>query len=36
MQVDSFVKEHSKEYLAMKVIGLDDEVGNAEARNLGM
>ncbi|POI24413.1 hypothetical protein CIB84_011837, partial [Bambusicola thoracicus] len=36
MQVDSFVKEHSKEYLAMKVIGPDDEVENAEARNLGM
>uniref|UniRef100_A0A8C3JQ72 Procollagen-lysine,2-oxoglutarate 5-dioxygenase 1 n=1 Tax=Calidris pygmaea TaxID=425635 RepID=A0A8C3JQ72_9CHAR len=36
MQVDSFVKEHGKEYLAIKVIGPDDEVENAEARNLGM
>uniref|UniRef100_A0A672U1R7 Procollagen-lysine,2-oxoglutarate 5-dioxygenase 1 n=1 Tax=Strigops habroptila TaxID=2489341 RepID=A0A672U1R7_STRHB len=36
MQVDSFVKEHGKEYLAVKVIGPDDEVENAEARNLGM
>uniref|UniRef100_A0A8V5HGL2 Procollagen-lysine,2-oxoglutarate 5-dioxygenase 1 n=1 Tax=Melopsittacus undulatus TaxID=13146 RepID=A0A8V5HGL2_MELUD len=35
-QVDSFVKEHGKEYLAVKVIGPDDEMENAEARNLGM
>uniref|UniRef100_A0A8C4UWL6 Procollagen-lysine,2-oxoglutarate 5-dioxygenase 1 n=1 Tax=Falco tinnunculus TaxID=100819 RepID=A0A8C4UWL6_FALTI len=35
-QVDSFVKKHGKEYLAVKVIGPDDEVENAEARNLGM
>ncbi|NXT03746.1 PLOD1 dioxygenase, partial [Jacana jacana] len=36
MQVDSFVKDHGKEYLAIKVIGPDDEMENAEARNLGM
>lgn len=36
MQVDSFVKKHGKEYLAVKVIGPDDEMENAEARNLGM
>lgn len=36
MEVDTFVEEHGKEYLAVKVIGPDDEVENAEARNLGM
>ncbi|XP_068027492.1 procollagen-lysine,2-oxoglutarate 5-dioxygenase 1 [Anomalospiza imberbis] len=36
MEVDSFVEEHGKEYLTVKVIGPDDEVENAEARNLGM
>lgn len=36
MQVDSFVEEHGKEYLAVKVIGPDDGVENAVARNLGM
>nr|XP_054503682.1 procollagen-lysine,2-oxoglutarate 5-dioxygenase 1 [Agelaius phoeniceus] len=36
MEVDSFVEEHGTEYLAVKVIGPDDEVENAEARNLGM
>lgn len=36
MEVDSFVEEHAKEYLTVKVIGPDDEVENAEARNLGM
>lgn len=36
MEVDSFVEEHGKEYLTVKVIRPDDEVENAEARNLGM
>ncbi|NWU45524.1 PLOD1 dioxygenase, partial [Hylia prasina] len=36
MEVDSFVEEHGREYLNVKVIGPDDEVENAEARNLGM
>lgn len=36
MEVDSFIKEHGKDYLTTKVIGPDDEVESAEARNLGM
>lgn len=36
MEVDSFVEEHGREYLTVQVIGPDDEVENAEARNLGM
>uniref|UniRef100_A0A8C3E6A6 Procollagen-lysine,2-oxoglutarate 5-dioxygenase 1 n=1 Tax=Corvus moneduloides TaxID=1196302 RepID=A0A8C3E6A6_CORMO len=32
----SEVEEHGKEYLTVKVIGPEDEMENAEARNLGM
>ncbi|XP_006016301.1 procollagen-lysine,2-oxoglutarate 5-dioxygenase 1, partial [Alligator sinensis] len=35
-QVDTFVKEHGKEYRAIRVIGPDDQLENAEARHLGM
>uniref|UniRef100_A0A7M4F920 Procollagen-lysine,2-oxoglutarate 5-dioxygenase 1 n=1 Tax=Crocodylus porosus TaxID=8502 RepID=A0A7M4F920_CROPO len=36
LQVDTFVKEHGKEYHAIKVIGPDEQLENAEARHLGM
>ncbi|XP_074831725.1 procollagen-lysine,2-oxoglutarate 5-dioxygenase 1 isoform X2 [Carettochelys insculpta] len=35
-QVDTFVKEHSKEYHTVKVIGPENHVENAEARNMGV
>uniref|UniRef100_A0A7M4F7B3 Procollagen-lysine,2-oxoglutarate 5-dioxygenase 1 n=1 Tax=Crocodylus porosus TaxID=8502 RepID=A0A7M4F7B3_CROPO len=36
LQVDTFVKEHGKEYHAIKVIGPDEQLENAEARHLGI
>ncbi|XP_073172738.1 procollagen-lysine,2-oxoglutarate 5-dioxygenase 1 isoform X2 [Lepidochelys kempii] len=35
-RVDTFVKEHGKEYHAVKVIGPEDHVENADARNMGV
>uniref|UniRef100_A0A452I450 Procollagen-lysine,2-oxoglutarate 5-dioxygenase 1 n=1 Tax=Gopherus agassizii TaxID=38772 RepID=A0A452I450_9SAUR len=35
-RVDTFVKEHGKEYHAVKVIGPEDHMENADARNMGM
>uniref|UniRef100_A0ACB8EEG2 Procollagen-lysine,2-oxoglutarate 5-dioxygenase 1 n=1 Tax=Sphaerodactylus townsendi TaxID=933632 RepID=A0ACB8EEG2_9SAUR len=35
-QVDEFLEEHGEEYHAVKVIGPDDHVENADARNMGI
>ncbi|XP_075762735.1 procollagen-lysine,2-oxoglutarate 5-dioxygenase 1 [Pelodiscus sinensis] len=35
-RVDTFVKEHGKEYHTVKVIGPENHVENADARNMGM
>ncbi|XP_077693558.1 procollagen-lysine,2-oxoglutarate 5-dioxygenase 1 isoform X2 [Eretmochelys imbricata] len=35
-RVDTFVKEHGKDYHAVKVIGPEDHVENADARNMGV
>ncbi|TFK13688.1 microtubule-associated protein 2 [Platysternon megacephalum] len=35
-RVDTFVKEHGEEYHAVQVIGPEDHVENADARNMGV
>lgn len=35
-QVEEFVEDHGEEYRSIKVIGPDDHVENADARNMGM
>uniref|UniRef100_A0A8C8RQX8 Procollagen-lysine,2-oxoglutarate 5-dioxygenase 1 n=1 Tax=Pelusios castaneus TaxID=367368 RepID=A0A8C8RQX8_9SAUR len=34
--VDTFVKKHSKEYHSVKLIGPEDQMENADARNMGL